>query len=496
METRRLRMDPAGASSPLLSLTRGNLRRAVELEAGSAPAASPHLLDDDTAQASAWLADVIEVESEMGRSSLNYTIDCDELFESTSPFGLFGGSLDDVDAFNSNVFPLLSSVDDSGGDGVVLAAEGLVERSNHRTASGPVCEAEVPPVSVAGVHKYRFSSAWSEAMGAELQGLKDSKTFTVLDKLPVGEKAVSSRSVFSSKSDNDGMIAKTKARLVAEGFMQREGVNFFQTSAPTPSAASVKIVLAVANKLGYPVYHFDTAQALTQAESDCTLYMTLPGGCGDLSGKIVRLEKALYGLRQSGLLWNELLVHKFMMRHGMEQWKTDPCVFREIWDGKVVLILVHVDDMAVAGEDDEVREIHAVLNEDFTTNNLGRLSLFTGCVVAQDVEMGFPTITQMAFIETLGRRFDVSATSEFPASPGGILEARMEGESGGPWAYREAVGSLMWLVTMARPDFANAVRAVARHSHSPTERLHSPTEGHWKAVLKIIQYLLGSKYRA
>ena len=51
----------------------------------------------------------------------------------------------------------------------------------------------------------------------------------------------------------------------------------------------------------------------------------------------------------------------------------------------------------------------------------------------------------------------------------------------------EAVGSLMWLVTMTRPDIANAVRAVARHSHSPTER-------HWKAVLKIIEYLLDSKY--
>ncbi|CAN0460352.1 unnamed protein product, partial [Scytosiphon promiscuus] len=195
-------------------------------------------------------------------------------------------------------------------------------------------------------------------MGAELQGLKDSKTFTVLDKLPVGEKAVGSRWVFSYKSDKEGMIVKTKARLVAQGFMQREGVDFFQTSAPTPTAASVKIVLAVANELGYPVYHFDTAQAFTQAELDCTLYMKLPGGCGDLSGKIVRLDKALYGLRQSGLLWNELLVQKFVMRHGMEQCKTDPCVFRKIRDGKVVLILVvHVDDMAVAGEDNEVREL-------------------------------------------------------------------------------------------------------------------------------------------
>ena len=81
------------------------------------------------------------------------------------------------------------------------------------------------------------------------------------------------------------MIVKAKARLVAQGFMQREGLDFYQTSAPTPAATSVRIVLAVANELGYPVHHFDTAQAFTQAKLDCTVYMKLPQGCGSLSGK-------------------------------------------------------------------------------------------------------------------------------------------------------------------------------------------------------------------
>ena len=63
-------------------------------------------------------------------------------------------------------------------------------------------------------------------MDAELQGLKDSKTFTVMDKLPVGEKTVGSRWVFAYKQDKEGMIVKAKARLVAQGFMRREGVDF------------------------------------------------------------------------------------------------------------------------------------------------------------------------------------------------------------------------------------------------------------------------------
>ena len=117
--------------------------------------------------------------------------------------------------------------------------------------------------------------------------------------------------------------------------------------------------------------------------------MKFPGGCRELSGKYVRLEKALYGLRQSGLLWNDLLVNKLVKVHGMEQCKTDPCVFRLIREGKVVLILtVHVDDMAVGGPEDEIDKLLVVLNEDFITNDLGELSFFTGCVFTQNIEQG------------------------------------------------------------------------------------------------------------
>ena len=85
-------------------------------------------------------------------------------------------------------------------------------------------------------------------------------------------------------------------------------MGYLQTSAPTPAAASVKILMTFANEKGYKIYHLDVAQASTKAELDCVVYMKLPGGCDDLSGKFVRLEKALYGLRQSSLLWNDLMV--------------------------------------------------------------------------------------------------------------------------------------------------------------------------------------------
>ena len=228
-------------------------------------------------------------------------------------------------------------------------------------------------------------------------------------------------------------------------------------------------MLVVANEMGFKTYHLDVKQAFTKAKLDCKIIMKLPGGCGELSGKYVDLEKALYGLKQSGLLWNDLLVDKLLIVavYDMEQCMTDPCVFRPTREGKLVLVLaVHVDDMAVAGTRVEVYKLRLTLNKDFETNDLGELSFFTGCTITQDTEKGLTSISQKTFIETLARRFDVTTTSPYPVSPCANLGASVKGESGGTWPYKEAGGGLMWLVLISRPDITNAVRAVSPHSNS------------------------------
>ena len=82
-------------------------------------------------------------------------------------------------------------------------------------------------------------------------------------------------------------------------------------------------------------------------------------------------------------------------------------------------------------------------------------------------------------------RFGMSSSSDIPATPGVELGPREEGERKGGWPYREAVGTLIRLSTTTRTVISNAVRAVARHCHNPTDR-------HLKAVLKIMAHLLGT----
>ena len=84
--------------------------------------------------------------------------------------------------------------------------------------------------------------------------------------------------------------------MVAGGFGQIHNVYFSEMFAPSPSAANVKIAVAVDNEKGYLLPHPDIKQAFIQAHLDGAVYMRLPAGCGDVSGEVVLLQRAVYGL--------------------------------------------------------------------------------------------------------------------------------------------------------------------------------------------------------
>ena len=156
--------------------------------------------------------------------------------------------------------------------------------------------------------------------------------------------------------------------------------------------------------------------------------------------------------------------------------------FCMVVDGKVELVMaVRLDVIVIAGSDEACRDFHAALNTKFPTKNLGELTWYACCVFKLNWELGSLEITQKAFVESMLNRFGVNSSSDLPVTPGIELGPRETGEPKGDWPYKETVDSLMWLLTMARPDISNAVRAVACHFHNPTDR-------HWKAVLKIMAY--------
>ncbi|CAB1104728.1 unnamed protein product [Ectocarpus sp. CCAP 1310/34] len=301
-------------------------------------------------------------------------------------------------------------------------------------------------MTVAGVAKSVYSEGWERAMSEEFEGHLGTGTFSFVDGAPEGRRPVSSRWCFSWKTNKEGKVENFKARLVARGFSQIPNVDYFHSSSPGPSSASIKLMLAVADEKGINLNHWDVKQAQWGYHAADTL-----------------------------------------VENGFEQCKADPCVFRKMVDEVVVMIIViYVDDILVAGSDEDCEELLASLNKKFPTKNLGECQWFDGCAIERDVEAGTLRISQTAYIDSMVERFDVQSTSRIPATPGADLGPQREDEEGGEWPVREAIGSMMWVSTFSRPDVSFAVRAVARHAHAPAKR-------HWDAIQKILGYLKGTR---
>ena len=119
------------------------------------------------------------------------------------------------------------------------------------------------------------------------------------------------------------MVDRAQARRVAMGYSQVEGVDYLTTFAPTASATLNRLVAAMACKLDWDLRHLDVDQAFIQSRLDTDIYFRLPPGCGTVSGKVVLLNKARYGLKQSGRAWYQLL-SSTLVGSGFEQCFVDP----------------------------------------------------------------------------------------------------------------------------------------------------------------------------
>ena len=352
---------------------------------------------------------------------------------------------------------------------------------------GHISEVEEPPLRVGDVKYKNLRRVWEDTTRAEFKGLVGLNAFEPVDVVPDGVNVVSARWMFAWKVDKGGNIVKPKARLVARGFSQVHTVDFLKTYAPTPAAFSVKLLVAIAVKNDWELRQLHVKQSFMQADLDFNVSMKLPDGCGDKSGKVVKLNKSVYGLKQAGRRWAMHLGDVIIRKVGMEQCKADTCVFRLIRDGVVpvvMIICVNVDDITVAGESEACDFLSTCILEEFQTT--GGVSWYLGCAFERDRKGGVLRASQRAFIESVISRYGVDAVSDILASQSADLGPRRNDELVCDKPVRAAVGSLVWLSCMARPDIANAVRAVARQAHDPAER-------HWRAVRKIVAYLNKTK---
>lgn len=194
-----------------------------------------------------------------------------------------------------------------------------------------ISEAEaLEPRSLAEAKRRPDWPLWEKAIHEELALLKEAGTWRLVDP-PTDANIVGSKWVFRAKKDAAGNVVRYKARLVAQGFSQVPGVDYFDTFAPVAKLASIRTTLAEAAALDWDIHQIDIKGAYLNGEltDDEKIYMRQPPGyhAPDSSGKVCGLVKTLYGLKQSGRRWYQKLVDIMVDKMGFSRCDVDQAVF-------------------------------------------------------------------------------------------------------------------------------------------------------------------------
>ena len=143
--------------------------------------------------------------------------------------------------------------------------------------------------------------------------------------------------------------------------------------------------------------HFDVEQAFVQSKLDEDVFLRLPRGCGRLSGKVVRLNKCLYGLKQASRSWHAYLT-TCLNTLGFQQCLADACVFRLVEEGRIAIIAIARVDGLLKSRCDVFRD---ELNRMVPVKNLGELRWYGGCHYTRERELGTLAISQKTFADEL-----------------------------------------------------------------------------------------------
>ena len=192
------------------------------------------------------------------------------------------------------------------------------------------------------------AAEWRKAMETELASHAQNGTWTLVPR-GTTTRPIGCRWVFAKKRDENGQVIRYKARLVAQGFKQKFGVDFFETYSPVANMNSIRVVLAVCAAYGYEMEQLDADTAFLNSNLDERVYMEVPLGASTATGMVCKLEKAIYGLKQSASAWNKTIRRDFL-NNGFKSCGADQCVYvKHYWD-EFVYVYLYVDDMIIAAK--------------------------------------------------------------------------------------------------------------------------------------------------
>ncbi|GKE38577.1 putative ribonuclease H-like domain-containing protein, partial [Tanacetum coccineum] len=291
--------------------------------------------------------------------------------------------------------------------------------------------------------------SWVEAMQEELLQFRLQKVWTLVD-LPNGKRAIGTKWVFRNKKDERGIVVRNKARLVAQGYTQEEGIDYDE---------------------------MDVKSAFLYGTIKEEVYVCQPPGFEDpqFPDKVYKVEKALYGLHQAPRAWYETL-STYLLENRFRRGIIDKTLFIKKDKGDILLLQVYVDDIIFGSTKKYLcTEFESLMHKKFQMSSMGELTFF----------LGGAHFSQDKYVADILKKFDfviIKTASTLIETHKALLKDE-EAEDVDAHLYRSMIGSLMYL-TASRPDIMFDVYACVRFQVTPkTSHLH--------AVKRIFRYLKG-----
>lgn len=328
---------------------------------------------------------------------------------------------------------------------------------------------------------------WRSAVNDELNSLKENNTWSIVD-LPKDVIPIDSKWVFKIKRNCDGNLVKYKARLVARGFNQKFGIDYFDTYAPVIRPSTVRMLFSLAVQFDWFIDHWDVVTAFLYGTLNEDVYMHLPKGVTASRSennvpKVCKLNKSLYGLKQAAYSWNKEL-HKALLDIGFKQSVHEPCIYVLRKDKSYLTIGIYVDDIFVVGNDNNKKlEVFNRLKDRFKLKDLGPIEQALSLRIRREKDIIY--VDQKNYITKVLTNFGMEDCKpvKTPMVLGTKLTKSDSVDSSIP--YQSLIGSLMYIGINTRPDILHAVTVLSQFNNCYGSE-------HFTHAKRVLRYLKGT----
>ncbi|GKC74603.1 putative ribonuclease H-like domain-containing protein, partial [Tanacetum coccineum] len=235
--------------------------------------------------------------------------------------------------------------------------------------------------------------------------------------------AIGTKWVFRNKKDERGIVLRNKARLVAQGYTQEEGIDYDKVFAPVARIEAIKLFLAYASFMGFIMYQMDVKSAFLYGTIEEEVYVCQPTGFEELQfpDKVYKVEKALYSLHQALRAWYETL-STYLIKNGFRRGTIDKTLFIKKDKGDILLVQVYDDDIIFGSTKKSLcDEFEGLMHKRFQMSSIGELAFFLGLQVQQKEDEIF--ICQDKYMAETLKKFDFVTvkTASTPIEPNKAL---------------------------------------------------------------------------